>query len=131
MKIKEKNRPSRLCWWQNFHVVDILGLLESHTQNSSRKGNSKNRRALKFWNFYFRFSCVSSKEAELNFRGSFLDQIMFCTPEVNFRPLWPEMLPHAEFKLIGHRKDISHLTQKILVAVQFQVTSTNSILDCN
>ena len=39
------------------------------------------------------------------------------------------MLPHAEFKLIGHRKDVSHLTQRILVAVQ--VTSTNSILDCN
>ena len=39
------------------------------------------------------------------------------------------MLPHAEFKLIDHRKDVSHLTQRILVGVQ--VTSTNSILDCN
>ena len=46
-------------------------------------------RLTKFLKFYFRFSYISSKDAELNFRGSpwgdFLDPTVYYTPKVDFR----------------------------------------------
>ena len=63
---------------------------------------------LNFWKFYFRFSCISPKDVELNFRGSplgyFRDPGMFCA---------------SIFDLFGEKSPVPRVTQSPWLLISF------------